>query len=100
MKKFCIISWIIAIVCVIFSLSFPIHAYAESGELYPTCGIVVEVNDTQNLVTFQDFTGNRWTFYGVEDWYVNDICACIMNDNGTIEIYDDIIVSTQYCGWV
>ena len=100
MKKICIISWIIAIVCVILSLSFPIHAYAENNELYPTCGIVIEINDTQNLVTFQDFTGNRWTFYGVEDWYVNDICACIMNDNGTSEIYDDIIVSVQYCGWV
>lgn len=100
MKKFCIISWIVALTCVVLALSFPIHAHAMYDKLYPTCGVVIEVDEDNDLVTFQDFTGNRWSFHGVEDWYVNDICACIMNDNGTIEIYDDIIVSTQYCGWV
>ena len=100
MKNFCIIFWIVAIIFVILAVSFPIPAQAASYELYPNCGVVVEVDNVQDLVTFKDFTGNLWTFHGVEDWYVDDICACIMNDNGTSIIYDDIIVSVRYCGWV
>ena len=100
MKNFCVIFWIVAIIFVILAVSFPIPAQAASCELYPNCGVVVEVDNVQDLVTFEDFTGNLWTFHGVEDWYVDDICACIMNDNGTSIIYDDIIVSVRYCGWV
>lgn len=69
--------------------------------LYPTCGIVSELNEANDLVIFTDFNGNEWEFYGVEDWTEGDRIAAIMSDNCTPEsIYDDVIVQTRYCGWV
>ena len=100
MKKVCVSMWILAVVCVVLSVLFPTYAKAEASCEYPTCGVVVEVNEEENLVTFQDFMGNQWSFKDTEDWYVNDICACIMNDNGTSIVYDDVIISVQYCGWI
>lgn len=69
------------------------HTYALSG-------IVTKVNAENNTVVFEDFNGNLWEFTGTEDWQVNDIIATIMDDNGTIEIYDDIILSTTYNGYI
>ncbi len=99
MKKVCVFIWVLIFVCMMLFVLFPTYANANSCIEYPTCGIVIEVNEEENLVIFQDFTGNQWSFEGTEDWCVNDICACIMNDNGTVIIYDDIIVSVRYCGW-
>ena len=69
-------------------------------EMYPKSAIVTEVNG--ELVTITDFSGRMWQFYDdSEDWLEGDICAVIMDNNGTSEtVYDDIIVMTQYCGWV
>ena len=70
-------------------------------EIYPTSMIVVEVDYENNLVTIVDFEGRMYQFYGCEDWYKNDICAVIMDDNGTSEtVYDDIIIQVRYCGYV
>ena len=70
-------------------------------EIYPTSMIVVEVDYENDLVTIADFEGRAYQFYGCEDWYENDICAVIMDDNGTSEtVYDDIILQTRYCGYV
>ena len=69
--------------------------------LYPTCGVVSELNEANDLVIFTDFNGNEWSFKGIEDWAEGDIVSAIMSDNCTPEsIYDDIIVQTRYCGWV
>ena len=100
MKKSTTLMWIIAVISVILYFLSPTYAKAEASCEYPTCGVVVEVNEEENLVTFQDFMGNQWSFKDTEDWYVNDICACIMNDNGTATVYDDVIISVQYCGWI
>ena len=55
--------------------------------LYPTCGVVSELNEA--------------SFKGIEDWAEGDIVSAIMSDNCTPEsIYDDIVVQTRYCGWV
>lgn len=70
------------------------------ANLYPASMIVTYVNYEEDTVTLEDFNGQRWVFYGAEDWIVNDICACIMNDMGTDVIYDDEIIETRYCGWV
>ena len=66
--------------------------------LYPTCGVVTEVNSTE--MTFADFSGNLWTVLDPQDYAEGDRIAAIMDDNGTPIIYDDIVVSTKYCGWV
>lgn len=66
---------------------------------------VVQTIDRENdTVVVKDSNGNTWTFTGVEDWEVNDVCSCLMDTKGTPSIYDDEIVSTQYdgvmLGWI
>ena len=68
-------------------------------EIYPTCGVVTEVTETE--MTFTDFMGYSWTIVDdPEDWDVGDRIAVIMSDNGTDIIFDDIVLQTKYCGWV
>lgn len=97
MKKIYVIIWVILIIIALIMSIIPVIVYADNI-LYPTCGIITEIKD--NIVTFTDFNGNMWSFYGAEDWEINDICAVIMDNNGTETIYDDIITSIRYCGWV
>lgn len=81
-------------------LAIVIVPKAPKTENYPISTIVVELHTDEDVVVVKDFNGNLWEFYGCEDWAVGDICAMIMNDCGTAEIYDDEIVSVRYCGWV
>lgn len=67
---------------------------------YPLSTIVVEVDRKENLVITKDFNGNVWTFSECEDWAVNDICAMIISDNATANIYDDEIITVRYCGYI
>ena len=74
-------------------------ACTESAKEYPTCATVVELDRENDEVVVEDFNGNLWAFDGCEDWAEGDICAMIMNDEGTSEIYDDTIVQVRYCGY-
>lgn len=56
------------------------------------------INAEDDTVTIEYRNGNLWDFYGIEDWQVGDYCACLMDNNGTEIIYDDIICSTRYEG--
>lgn len=76
----------------------PINSKIEIKQ-YPTCGTVTEINRENGKVVVKDFNGNLWAFEGSEDWIEGDICAMIMSDEGTPEIYDDVIVQVRYCGW-
>lgn len=67
-------------------------------ELYANCGTVTAIDRENDSVTFTDSTGHAWMFSGAEDWMVGDTVAAIMNDNGTANVTDDIIVSVRYCG--
>ena len=66
--------------------------------LYPTTVIVYELDQENDLVTVEDANGNLWQFEGCKDWEINDICSILMNDCGTISIYDDEIVMVRYSG--
>ena len=68
--------------------------------LYPMMGVVTEVNYATDTVTIVDFNGNEWEFSECEDWFVGDVCASIMSDNGTPLIFDDEIVQVKYDGWL
>lgn len=67
-------------------------------DLYPTAGVITEVNREADTVTFTDANGNDWSFYGAEDWIEGDTCAAIMDRRGTDTIYDDAVVAVRYCG--
>lgn len=67
----------------------------EQKHLYPLSTTVTEINN--DTVTVEDTNGNLWSFDGAEDWEVGDGCSLLMDNNGTNNIEDDIIISTQYC---
>lgn len=74
----------------------------ECKDLYPLTGIVTEVKHIEDLdlVTMTCANGNQFSWYtdSTDDWYINDLASCIMNSNGTDEVYDDEIVDAHYVG--
>lgn len=73
----------------------------QEVETYAKSTVVVDVNYNTDVVTVEDFNGFTWQFDGCEDWAEGDICAMVMSDNNTPEtIFDDIIINTNYCGYV
>lgn len=72
---------------------------AEMDNIYPKTTVVVEIRKEENIVVCKDFNGFTWTFEGVEDWEVDDVCSMIMNSKGTETILDDEIIKIQYNGF-
>ena len=60
---------------------------------YPLLTRVIHAED---YVACKDFNGHVWIFDDVEDWCVGDYCNLLMNDCGTPDIHDDVIVGTYY----
>ena len=73
---------------------------AREPQEYPDCGLIIDIEEECNLVTYQTQNGNIFCFTGVEDFFVGDLVATIMNDSGTPEVKDDIVVSARYVGWI
>lgn len=74
----------------------------EYKDLYPLTGIVTEVEHMEDtdLITMTTANGNQFSWYtdSTDDWFINDLASCIMNSNGTDEVYDDEIVDAHYVG--
>lgn len=74
----------------------------EYKDLYPLTGIVTEVEHMEDLdlITMTTANGNMFSWYAdsTDDWCINDLASCIMNSNGTDEVYDDEIVDAHYVG--
>lgn len=68
----------------------------NADNLYPISTKVVSIDYTADKVTVEQANGTMWSFYGCDDWELDDNCNLIMNDNGTPEIYDDIVVDYRY----
>lgn len=64
--------------------------------LYIMETIVVDFEEASDLVVVETETGNLYTFYGIEDWELNDRCILVMDDCGTESIKDDEIIRTFY----
>ena len=71
---------------------------ASALEIYALAGRVVEFDYENDIVYFVDGAGLIWGFYGIEDWCIGDIVACVMSDNNTELAFDDIILTTNYVG--
>lgn len=69
-------------------------------DVYAALTVVTEVDEEEDVVYCVDFSGNEWSFTGIEDWMVGDFCSMVMDNMGTKRIYDDEIVSTRYTGWL
>lgn len=74
--------------------------FKNKSQQYGMCAVVINTSRYNDTVTIRDFNGNLWQFKGVEDFEIDDVCACIMDDNGTREIKDDAIISIKYSGYV
>ena len=74
-------------------------ASASAEGMYPMTAKVISVDYITDIVTVENFTGFTFSFFGCEDWQVDDCCSLIMRDNDTESIYDDIIMMAHYGGW-
>lgn len=81
---------------IIYALGFRVHEPQDN--YYPLTTVVTEINEKEDLVSVTDNNGYVWQFYGVEDWEEKDICSLLMDNNGTENIFDDIIIKAQYGG--
>lgn len=72
--------------------------WRTAGRIYPQAFRVYSVDRSADLVTLETSTGLLFDFYGVEDWTTGDVCAAVMDDNGTPEIIDDRIIMARYAG--
>lgn len=69
--------------------------------IYSAVGTVTEVNYEEDTVTFTNCNGHSWSFYGTEDWCLNDIVSAVMWNGGTPgNCKDDVILWTRYAGIV
>ena len=81
----------------------PTIANAVNGKYYPTAGIVTSVTSkshSTDIVTFICSNGNIFSFIApaTDCWEEEDIVSCIMDNNGTSKVHDDVIVSALYVG--
>lgn len=67
----------------------------KTEQLYPTAGIVSNVDRGANVVTVKTY-GAEYSFAEVDDWCVGDEVAMIMSDNGTQKITDDYVIDYRY----
>lgn len=96
----------LALALTIIMVSAPVSAApttdGECKDLYPLTGIVTEVEHMEDtdLITMTTANGNQFSWYAdsIDDWFINDLVSCIMNSNGTDEVYDDEIVDVHYVG--
>lgn len=94
MKK--LIVTLIILICTIFFVAAIRQPVAKT---YANTGVVMAISTGTDTVVVEDYNGNLWAFYGVEDWQEGDCVSLVMSDAGTEEIYDDEILSVRYSGW-
>lgn len=70
----------------------------SSGMIYSQTYIVTDVNHEQDIVTIESCTGYTYEFIGTEDYMQGDIVSCIMYNNQTDNITDDVILNIRYSG--
>lgn len=60
----------------------------DENKTYPLTAKVTKVNKKKNVVTVQDYSGNKWKFRGCEDYKNGDVVSMLMDSNGTKKITD------------
>lgn len=99
-----VMNTILAVVGTALVLAGSVDAKSQNKHEYPSCGMVTRVTnlrkDRQKL-TIQMQNGNKYVFISLdEDWQRGDLCAVILNDNGTARnVHDDRVIDSRYVGW-
>ena len=94
MKKNVIITFAIFVVCIMILVGGILENSTE--EFYPLTVKITSLDKENDIVYCVDGSGFLWSFFGCEDWEVNDIASLLMNSHGTDIIYDDEIVLAHY----
>lgn len=71
----------------------------EPKSEYPETFTVIATNVGADYIVLRNFTGHFYVWGNCEDWEPGDIASAIMNDNGTADVTDDIIVTLKYSGY-
>lgn len=66
----------------------------EDMHYYSVNGNVISFSSYHDNVTVEDTDGNLWQFYGT-GYRIGDEVRLIMDDNGTTDIADDIVVEVK-----
>jgi len=99
MKELKRINTILVIVLVI-TILVTKNVGAETHNTIYNIGMrITQLNYVQNIVTCETSTGFVFEFYGCEDYHTDDIIICVMDNNGTRQIMDDLIIDTIYSGF-
>lgn len=98
MKKFFAVC--MAVIGFTFSTSTVAKAEEQKPRFYPKTTVVKETRTETDEVICVDFNGFEWAFKGIDEWMVGDYCSMIMYDNCTDIIFDDVIISCHYDGWL
>ena len=93
MKKRIII--IIILLSILLDVQRVSAAETQNSGYYANIGVIYEIDKNNDLVYFTDGV-NNWSFYGVEDWQLNDVVLVVMYNNNTDTVKDDIIINCKY----
>lgn len=102
MKKSTAIVAIVLVAVLVFALcgvfTNQLLATVRTNTYAMTCK-VVELDRENDLVILVDANGFEWAWEGIEDWQIDDCASMLMDNNGTAEIFDDVILSMNYNAW-
>jgi hypothetical protein len=59
---------------------------------------VTTIDRNRDMVTCVDAEEQVWQFFGAEDYLVGDLVRCEIDDRGTLEFSDDIILNHHWLG--
>lgn len=94
-----LVLWVATLLCVaVFETLAIIINDTPSTDYAMTCK-VVEIDHENDLVIMVDSNGFEWAWEGIEDWQIGDCASMLMDNNGTAEIFDDVILSMNYNAW-
>lgn len=92
---------ILCIVIIILVAVIIVGGIVVTNNFHSRVAMVTEIDNENNIITVTCGNGNMFSFYNVcEDWMCGDLCSLIMYDNGTEIVYDDMIVSARYGGYL
>ena len=72
-------------------------ATIDTDRIYAVSTVVTAIDED---VVFTTFSGNDFAWSDIDDWEIGDIGALLMDNMGTANVEDDVILSATYCGYV
>ena len=66
------------------------------ADVYARVAVVDSVDEATDIVVFVDSVGFLWEIEGIEDWFIGDAAALLMDNQGTNSIFDDVVIGAYY----